>query len=222
MPSPVGTPLAGCPPDRSRRAELPHRAPALGRNGQTVPLPAVSAPTPLARNPGTVSGPRCLEANCPWPAPFPRPAPQTYRAGDTVKPRCDAVVRRLPRYYGAVRLPMLVHRRIAPVGFTARTAAPSPPRPSVGPPSSCAESLRTCVGSMTARGPATSRDSDAAGSAFGLREQPRHPDLRKLSRLNGQPARTPTNACNTSLRTHRHGSGPVRGATAFPYGSLIH
>ena len=169
-----------------------------------------------------MSGPWCLEANCPWSAPFPRPAPRTYRAGDIVKPRCDAVVHRLPRYYGAVRLPTLVHRRLAPVGFTTRTAAPSPPRPNAGPPSSCAKSLRTCMGSLTARGPAASRDSDATGVAFGLRIRPRHPGLEILSRLNGQPARTPTNACNTSLRTHHHGSGPVRVATALPYGSLIH
>jgi len=184
--------------------------------------PAVSAPTPHAGTLGTVSDPWCLETNCPWPAPFPRPAPRTYRAGDMVKPRCDAVVRRLPRYYGAVRLPTLAHRRLAPVGFTARTAAPSPPRPNVGPPSSCAESLRTCMVSSTARGPVASRVSDATGIAFGIGERPRRPGLRKISRLNGQPARTPTNACNVSLRTHRHGSGPVRGATALPYGSLIH
>ena len=44
---------------------------------------AVSAPTPLARGPGPASGPRGLEANCPWPAPFPRPAPLTSRPGDT-------------------------------------------------------------------------------------------------------------------------------------------
>ena len=31
---PVGTALAGGPPDRSRRAELPHRAPALGPGGE--------------------------------------------------------------------------------------------------------------------------------------------------------------------------------------------
>ncbi len=31
---PVGTALAGGPPDRSRRAELAHRAPALGPGGE--------------------------------------------------------------------------------------------------------------------------------------------------------------------------------------------
>ena len=78
------------------------------------------------------------------------------------------------------------------------------------------------MGSSTARGPVASRANDATGSAFGIGEGPRRPGLRKISRLNGQPTRTPTNACNTPLRTHHHGSGPVRGATALPYGSLIH
>ena len=32
----VGTALAGGPPHRSRRAELPHRAPALGLNAQAL------------------------------------------------------------------------------------------------------------------------------------------------------------------------------------------
>lgn len=49
----------------------------------------------------------------------------------------------------------------------------------------------------------------AAGDAFGFGERPRRPGLRKLSRLNTQPAR-------------RHGSRPVRGATAPPYDSFIH
>lgn len=67
----------------------------------------------------------------------------------------------LPRYYGAVRLPVAVHRRLAPVGFAARTATPSPSRPVTGSPSSCPESLRTCMGSTTARGPYAPRNSGA-------------------------------------------------------------
>jgi len=85
----VGTAVSGGPSHRSRRAELPHRAPVLGHDGQALggmpypgSLPAVFASTPLARVPGPVSGPRSLEANCPGPAPFPRPAPPTHHAGD--------------------------------------------------------------------------------------------------------------------------------------------
>lgn len=138
-----------------------------------------------------------------------------------LKPLRVAFVRRLLRYYGAVRLPTPVHRRLTPVGFTARTFSPTR-RPDVGPPSSCTESLHACMGSSTARGPAASRASDAAGVAFRFREQRRHPGLRRLSRLNTRPARTPANTCEISLRTRRHSSGPVRVATALPYGSLIH
>ena len=139
----------------------------------------------------------------------------------TVKPVAAAVVRRRPGYYGAVRLPTLVHRRLAPVGFTARTAASSLPRPGMGSPSSCPESLRTCMGSTTARGPCASSFSDAQVESSAEGNGLDAPD-KVISRLNTQPTRTPANACNTSLRTHRHGVGPVRGATALPYGSLIH
>jgi hypothetical protein len=37
-----------------------------------------------------------------------------------------------------------------------------------------------------------------------------------------QPVRTPADACVTASPPHRHGSGPVRVATALPYGSCIH
>ena len=148
----------------------------------------------------------------------------------TVKPVHTAFVRRRLRYYGAVRLPAAVHRRLAPVGFTARTAGPpacllkagrSAPRPAAGPPSSCTESLRACMGSTTARGPAVTRASATAGMAFGSGERPRRPGRWELTRLNTQPTRTPTDACVAPLRTRRHGSGPARVATASPQDSLI-
>jgi hypothetical protein len=138
-----------------------------------------------------------------------------------VKPVAAALVRRRLRYYGAVRLPTLVHRRLAPVGFTARTATQSPSRPGMGSPSSCPESLRACMGSTTARGPNASSFNDAQVKSSARGNGLDAPD-RIISRLNTLPTRTPANACNTSLRTHRHGSGPARGATALPYGSFIH
>ena len=98
----------------------------------------------------------------------------------------------------------------------------APSRPDAGSPSSCAESLRACMGSSTARGPTTPRDSDATGLAFGLWGRPRRPDLSPISRLNTQPTRSPADACRTPLRTPHHGSGPAWVATALPYGSRIH
>ena len=46
-----------------------------------------------------------------------------------------------------------------------------------------------------------------------------------ITELNGWPACSPVNACNASLRTRRHDSGPWRGATAFHvrlFHSLLH
>ena len=184
--------------------------------------PAVSAASHVAGSAGSVSGPWFVAANCPWPAPFPRPAPPAVSPGDYGQAFLIAFVRRRPRYYGAVRLPASVHRRLAPLGFTARTLAGSSRGPEAGSPSFRPESLRTCMGSRTARGPAASRASDAVGIAFGTRGRPRRPDSTLLSRLNTQPARTPVNACNLPLRADRHDSGPARVATALPYGSFIH
>ena len=95
-----------------------------------------------------------------------------------------------------------------------------------------AHELHSCMGSSTARSLAASRINEATGVAFGIGELPRRPGLRILSRLNGQPARSPADACKASSRTPHHGSrlrqgfgrqaGPARVATASPYGSLIH
>ena len=57
-----------------------------------------------------------------------RPAHRAVLLGrwTAVGPVAAAVVRGRLRYDGAVRLPVLVHRRLAPVRFTVRTATPSP------------------------------------------------------------------------------------------------
>ena len=74
------------------------------------------------------------------------------------------------------------------------------------------ESSRTCIGSPTARGPPTARDSAAGGVAFRLRRRRRHPET-VISRLNSPPARTPVNASPAPSRTPTHGSGPSWFAT---------
>ena len=52
----VGTPVTRRPPHRSQRAELPHWAPALGKDAQALAPPAVSVPAHVADLPGPVSG----------------------------------------------------------------------------------------------------------------------------------------------------------------------
>ena len=73
----------GRPPRRSRRAELPHRAPTLGSDAKTFQL-RVHAPAHLARLSGTGSGARFAGPCSPWPGPFPPPPPQP------VARRCSA------------------------------------------------------------------------------------------------------------------------------------
>jgi len=224
--SPVGTPLAGCPPDRSRRAELPHRAPALGPDGQT---PLCCLPYPLQRRlrgwPVLCPGPGASERIALGRPPSLRPLRRRRGRWTLVTPVAAAVVRGHLRYYGAVRLPVLVHRRLAPVGFTTRTATPSRcasgSRPRAGSPSSCPERLRTCMGSTTARGPDASRGSDTPVGSSASGNSLDAPDS-NISRLHTQPARSSADACVTASPPRRHGSRPVRVATASPYGACIH
>src|SRR6266536_1506056 len=67
--------------------------------------------------------------------------------------RWRGLVRRLRRYYEVVRLPTLVHLRLAASAFPERPSQRSAGRASVGPPGSRAWSFDTCLGSSTPRGP---------------------------------------------------------------------
>jgi len=224
MMSPVGTPLAGCP--RTDPGE---------RNYRTGLLPWVVTarrwsclPCPLQRHL------RGWPVLCPGPGASERIALGRPPSLSPLRRRCDrvpmcigrpvaaAVVRGHLRYDGAVRGPILVHRRLAPSGFTTRTATPSRcasgSRPPMGSPSSCPERLRTCMGSTTARGPNASRDSDApVGSSAGGNGLDTPDSV--ISRLHTQPARSSGDACVTASPPHRHGSSLVRLVPASPYGA---
>src|ERR1039458_2649620 len=71
--------------------------------------------------------------------------------------RSHRLVRRLRRYYGAARLPALVHPRLTALAFPERPARSSAGRAIAGSPGSPAWRFRTCTGSPTARGPLTAR-----------------------------------------------------------------
>src|ERR1700677_1348237 len=71
--------------------------------------------------------------------------------------RSYRLVRRLHRYYGAVRLPMLVHLRITAFALPERPVWRSTSRASMGSPGSRAWRFRACNGSPTARGPLAAR-----------------------------------------------------------------
>ena len=72
----VGMALAGHPPHRSRRAELPHRAPALGSDVLSRSLrPHVFGRARVAGLPGLESRTWFALPNFPWPNPFPPGTP---------------------------------------------------------------------------------------------------------------------------------------------------
>ena len=142
--------------------------------------------------------------------------------------RCSGFVRRLRRYYAAVRLPTSVHHRRVSLDFPMRSAF-----------------------AIAADGRGTSRFprrvfpymrgvSDRAGFLGVLPERRlgyclplcstasasrRAHCLRNgawISRLNTQPARAPVNASPSPLRAMTHDSGPVWEASPSPNGSFIH
>jgi hypothetical protein len=82
-------------------------------------------------------------------------------------------VRRLRRYYEAVRLPLRVHHRRTSSDFPMRLPrARQTPR---GSPGSRAKCFRTCLRSLTAQGPSVSRHFETTSVAFRLRTRRRRP-----------------------------------------------
>ena len=108
----VGTALSGGPPHRSQRAELPHWAPRSGltsdRSGpnRRTRSSTLDAPVP-ALCPGRVVL-AAFPSRCPLPS--------------TISAATQRLVRRLRRYYEAVRLPTTVHLGRAALAFPKRPA----------------------------------------------------------------------------------------------------
>ena len=138
--------------------------------------------------------------NSPWPNPFPPPAPQGCLPpalcswASPVLWVCPTSRRRSSRPFSFWILP-------ADRAYMAR--------PTTGSPGFRATCFHACMRSATARGPCPSRDNDAHGIAFQIRERRRHLGRRNISRLNTQPARSPVNACPAASRRPSHDSGPV-------------
>jgi len=121
----------------------------------------------------------CQE-DSPWPAPFPLPPPP---ATAHRRPCSEAswVLRGCPTSHARASPPC--PHRVHGAGLAAIVA-----RPDVGSPSSCAWSVRACLGSLTARSPTTPRASGVAGVAFRHPRARRHSGLSSVSRLNTLPA----------------------------------
>jgi len=204
----VGITVAHDPLHRSGRAALPHPAPALGHGVKLTHSPQRAEHAGPAQSPGRVT---LGQVSLGQP-------PSLHR----LRSRSRGLVRRLHRYYRAVRLPASVHHRRASSDFPMRSAIPStadrngisrfpcevfPPMPGV---------------SGRAKLPRVSRYR-RGGCSLPLPAKASAPrSISAISRLNAQPERTPVNASPWPLRTTTHDSGPEWVATPSPYGSFIH
>ena len=118
----VGTLVAQCPPHRSEHAELPHSALASGNDEKVNET--VYFPYPLKRTVHTCPAlcPECVLLKQisfgQLPSLHPLRSPLT------------SLVRRLPRYYGVVRLPMTAHHRLTSSDFPMRPPFPCEQRQS--------------------------------------------------------------------------------------------
>ena len=109
------------------------------------------------------------------------------------------LVREHPRYYGTVRLPVPVHRCLAPSGFATRTWLPWPGQTRDLPVPAREASLR--AGGLRPRGARRrSRDNDRGSVAFWIFDTIGAPNYRtKLRGSMARPARSPVNASKTRL-----------------------
>src|SRR5437867_539620 len=136
--------------------------------------------------------------------------------------RSLGLVRQFPRYYGAVRLPVLVHHRRSSLDFPMRSAAPS-----ATDERGISRFPYAVLGYV--RGV-----SDRAGSVSASRYRHRRCRLPLvstasaprseswISRLNTRPVPPPVNASRPPLRAPTHDSGPAWLAMPSPDETFIH
>jgi hypothetical protein len=138
------------------------------------------------------------------------------------------LVRRLCRYYGAVRLPMPVHHRRASLDFPMRSGVfSSPDRHRI---SRFPLKVLTCMRRVSDRAESKSVSRyrrpqfclPHISTASAPQSSHRFHGGVSISRLNTWPIRTPVNASPAPLRTRMHDSEPVRIAIPSPYETFTH
>src|SRR2546426_731468 len=136
--------------------------------------------------------------------------------------RLLGLVRRLPRYYGAVRLPALVHHRRVSLDFPMRSAAPSATdeRGLSRFPSAVLGYVRRVFDRAGSVSASRYRHCRRGLPLVSTASAPRSGSL--ISRLNTRPVPSPVNASRSPLRTLTHDSGPAWLATPSPHDSFIH
>jgi len=195
----VGTPVTWRPPHRSRRAALPHRAPASGRDAQ--------ASADAGRTPSSTCD-RAHPALRPDPGMLDHvPLGQLPSLHLLRRSHGATLVRRLPRYSAAVRLPAPVHHGRAPQVHRADLAIPHQAR---GRASRVPHrGLRSMQRSPTPPGPFPPHLNGVDEVAFRVFGARRHPGRAAISGLNTLPARAPVTASCLPLPKATHDSGPV-------------
>ena len=178
----------------------------ISMNTNRMQVSATGRPCP-AQCPGSAARPRI---------PFDQPPSLHLLRAD----QRHQFVRKLRRYYAAVRLPAVVHHRRTPLDFTMR------------PRHHCRGDRRISRFSRRLR-PCMLGVSDLAGYQRSLPE--RYVDCclppastgsasrtKPFSRLNTQPALSPVNASPGESLHPTHDSGPLRLASPLTYDSFIH
>src|SRR2546426_599388 len=146
------------------------------------------------------------------------PPPSLHR----LRGRLLGLVRRLPRYYGAVRLPALVHHRRVSLDFPMRSAAPSATdeRGLSRFPSAVLGYVRRVFDRAGSVSASRYRHCRRGLPLVSTASAPRSGSL--ISRLHTRPVPPPVNASRSPLRTLTHDSGPAWLATPSPHDSFIH
>jgi hypothetical protein len=135
------------------------------------------------------------------------------------------LVRRLRRFYGAVRLPVPVHHRRASLDFPMRP--PSGGRHRISRfPLKVLTYMHRVLDRAESKSVSRYRRPQFCLPTISTASAPRSGHRLRggvsISRLNTWPIRTPVNASPAPLRTPMHDSEPVRIANPSPYETFIH
>jgi hypothetical protein len=166
----VGTTLTGCPPHRSRRAALPHRALALGDNAQTSEGACRTPSSTCDR----VSRPCVRPLVCSIAFPLARSLPSTSSAGPSGRPLFAG-------FLGTLQRSDSLHPciTVVPHGCTVRTCR-SLGRPEAGPPGVRTPCCYACQRSPTPPGPSPPCQNGVDRVAFRVCGARRHPGVARL------------------------------------------
>jgi hypothetical protein len=151
------------------------------------------------------------------------PTPSLHR----LRSRSFGLVRRLHRYYGSVRLPISVHRRLRSFDCPTRSADPAITEADGISrfPSKVHPYMRGVFDRAGSQSVLPWRRPRVLPSAYLQASAPRSNPPRGgafISQLNTQPARSPVNASPATLRTPMHDSGPMWLARPSMYKTSIY